>query len=215
MIKAIIFDVDGTLLDTERIYIQAWQESGIRHGFPIPMEALMKTRAVNAAVATAVFQEYCGQDFPYETIRNTRVEIAEAMIAKETPAQLCKPHAAQVLKQLLEKGYTLGVASSTSHAKTVEHLEHAGLLHYFSVIVGGDMVKNGKPNPDIFLLAAEKAGAKPEECLVVGDSPADVQASHAAGIPVILIPDQVPANGQTTALSLHVLNELQELLSIT
>lgn len=212
MVKAIIFDVDGTLLDTERIYIKAWQESGIRHGFPIPMEALMKTRAVNAQVATAVFQEYCGQDFPYETIRNTRVEIAEALIEQESPEKICKPHATQVLDQLQKKGYTLAVASSTSHAKTVEHLEHAGLLHYFSVIVGGDMVQNGKPNPDIFLLAAEKAGAKPEECLVVGDSPADVQAAHAAGIPVIQIPDQVPANDQTRQLSLRILTGLEQLL---
>ena len=81
MIKTIIFDVDGTLLDTEKIYMKAWAEAAKARGFEIPQEALLKTRAVNAKVAKATFQEYCGEDFPYDLLRTERVSIAEQMIA--------------------------------------------------------------------------------------------------------------------------------------
>ena len=211
MLKTVIFDIDGTLLDTERIYMQAWKKAAEARGFHIPQIALLKTRAVNAAVAKACFQSYCGEDFPYEQLRVERVDIAEALIARETPETLLKPHVHSVLQWLQNQGIRLAAATSTNYKTTMEHLSHAGLAEYFSVIVAGDMVKRGKPEPDIFLEAAKGAGSKPEECLVVGDSPADVLAAHAAGIPVILIPDQVPANEQTTALSWKVLDDLAEI----
>ena len=211
MVKAIIFDVDGTLLDTERIYMRAWLEAGALFGYMIPDEALLKTRAVNAKTAAACFKEFCGSEFPYETIRKERERISERII-EETPGQgLLMPDAQETLKWLKEQGYMLAAASSTCYEKTVSHLEHAGLLQYFAVLVGGDMVMYGKPEPDVFLKAAALLQVKPEECLVVGDTPADVLGGTSAGIPVVLIPDQVPANAKTTALSIQILNGLSDL----
>lgn len=214
MTNTIIFDVDGTLLDTEKIYMQAWREAGAFAGYPIPEEALRQTRAVNRNVAKEVFCRFCGPDFPYDAIQKERVRISEEIIAAATDEQLQKPCAKMVLDKLMGRGYILAVASSTGREKTVEHLRHAGLLHYFPVVVGGDMVERGKPEPDIFLKAAQLSGTRPEHCLVVGDTPADVYAATAAGMPVILIPDQVPANGRTTTLSRKVLNGLDQLLDV-
>ena len=211
MIQTVIFDIDGTLLDTERIYMHAWKLAAAKNGYEIPQIALLKTRAVNAAVAKACFQSYCGADFPYEQIRLERVAIGEELIAGESPKTLLKPYAVEILQWLQSRGIRLAAATSTGYASTMEHLEHAGLTAYFSVIVTGDMVKKGKPEPDIFLEAAKRTGSEPGQCLVVGDSPADVLAASAAGIPVVLIPDQVPANEQTTALSRKVLSGLDEL----
>ena len=212
MIKTIIFDVDGTLLDTEKIYMKAWAEAAKARGFEIPQEALRKTRAVNAKVAKATFQEYCGEDFPYDLLRTERVSIAEQIIAETSVDSLLKPNVHQVLQWLKQNGILIAAASSTNYKTTVEHLKHAGLYDYFSVIVGGDMITKGKPEPDIFLLAAELAHSSASESVVVGDSPADVFAASAAQMPVYLIPDQVPANPQTSALAKQVLNSLDDLL---
>lgn len=209
MKNTIIFDVDGTLLDTERLYMQAWREAGKLFGYEISQEVLLQTRAVNGAVADACFRRAYGADFPIDDIYTERVKFSEELIGNMHPQQLYKPFALETLEQLKKEGYTLAVASTTSRAKTISHLEHAGLLPFFSTVVCGDMVEHGKPEPDIFLKAAELCGAKPEDCLVVGDSPADVGAATAAGIPIILIPDQVPLNPHTESVSWRVLETLE------
>lgn len=211
MIDTVIFDVDGTLLDTEKIYMRAWQEAAALLGYPMPWEALVKTRALPAAAAIPIYREYCGDNFSFEAVYPERIRIGEEIIATSTPQQLQKPAAQDVLHFLRSKELKIAVASSTKYDKTVSHLDHAGLLEYFQAVVGGDMVSRGKPNPDIFLKAAALLDSDPATCLVVGDTPADVYAGSSAGMQVILIPDQVPANPETTALSWKVLDSLAQL----
>lgn len=214
MKKTIIFDVDGTLLDSEKIYMRAWKEAGAKYGYTVTDEALLQTRAVNSQVAEAVFRRCCGQDFPLETVHAERVRIAEELIAQAPEAELLKPYARQILEYLRDEGYPLAVASTTGLEKTKSHLAHAGLLEFFPVVVCGDMVEHGKPEPDIFLKAAQLSGVSPADCIVVGDSPADVGAAWAAGIPLVLIPDQVPLNPETQRKSRYVLQDLSQLRSV-
>lgn len=211
MLKAIIFDVDGTLLDTERIYMEAWRQAGQLFGYIIPQEALLKTRAVAKSIAISVFQNYCGVDFPYEDIMKKRITIAESMIQAANREVLVKPGTEELLRTLKNKGIMLAVASTTDQFKTRTHLEHVGLLHWFSVVVGGDMVHQSKPEPDVFLLVAKQLNVVPSECVVVGDTPADVYAASAAGMDCYLVPDLVPANEQTMALSRQVLSCITQL----
>ena len=212
MKRAVIFDVDGTLLDTERHYMDGWREGGTLEGHPVAEEALYRTRGVNSKeLAVAIFREHCGEDFPYETVRLHRHRIAEERIAACTPEQLQKPGAREVLEALREKGFLLAVATATGQERTYAHMGQAELLDYFHAVVTGNMVKNSKPAPDSFLMAAEKLGCSPEECIVVGDSPNDVFAAAAAGMDMYLIPDQVPANPETRALS-RVLEHLGQLI---
>ena len=120
------------------------------------------------------------------------------------------PYAQILLPALRREGYAVAAASSTNLEKTVAHLTQAELFRFFSAVVGGDMVAQGKPEPDIFLKAAALVGADPSECIVVGDTPADVFAAHAAGMKMILIPDQVPVNEKTIPLSWRILSGLGE-----
>ena len=213
MKKAVIFDVDGTLLNTEKIYVEAWLAAGEYMNIPITYEAVKRTRAIDRLGSIKIFRELCGDDFPYDDVYVHRRRIAEEIIA-ERPAEVIRmEHTLSVLNWLKERDVRMAAASTTEHSITLSHLEKAGIKDYLEVILGGGMVPpgRGKPNPDIFLLAAEKLGVKPEDCVVVGDTPADVNAGYAAGMTVILIPDQVPANDDTRAKSWKVLDDIGQL----
>ena len=209
MIKAVIFDVDGTLLDTERIYMKAWKEAAAEAGFVMPDSVLQKTRAVNTKDAARIFEEEIGNGFSYQAVRPIRVRIAEEIIRRESP--ILKPGVLELLAFLEEKGIRLSVASSTNQQGTREHLAESRILDRFEVVVGGDMVTNGKPHPDIFLKAAEALGTAPEACIVVEDSPAGIRAAHAAGMKAVLVPDQAAITQEIIDMADVVLNSLLEM----
>ena len=209
MLKAVIFDVDGTLLDTERIYMQAWKDAAAELGYVMTVELLRKTRAVDEKVAARIFEEEIGNGFSYAETRPIRVRIAEEIIERESP--ILKPGVLALLTFLQQKGIRLSVASSTNTKTTKEHLEINGIADRFEVIVGGDMIEKGKPNPDIFLKAAQLLGEAPEDCIVVEDSPAGIRAGNAAGMKAVLVPDQAAITQEIIDLSDTVLESLLEM----
>lgn len=207
--KAVIFDVDGTLLDTERIYMQAWKEAAAELGYEITDELLRKTRGVNARDLERIFETEIGNGFSYQKTRVIRVRIAEEIIQRESP--ILKPGVTALLAFLKKNGIRLSVASSTNLKSTKAHLSESGILDAFEVVVGGDMVSKGKPNPDIFLKAAELLGLAPQECIVVEDSPAGIRAAHAAGMKRILVPDLAAITREVIDMSDVVLESLLEM----
>ena len=209
MIKAVIFDVDGTLLDTERIYMKAWKEAAAEAGYVMPDSVLQKTRAVNTKDAARIFEEEIGNGFSYQAVRPIRVRIAEEIIKRESP--ILKPGVLELLAFLEGKGIRLSVASSTNQQGTREHLAESRILDRFEVVVGGDMVTNGKPHPDIFLKAAEALRVAPEECIVVEDSPTGIRAAYAAGMKAVLVPDQAAITQEIIDMADVVLNSLLEM----
>ena len=209
MIKAVIFDVDGTLLDTERIYMQAWKDAAAELGYEITDELLRKTRAINVKEAARIFESEIGNGFSYDKTRAVRVRIAEEIIHRESP--ILKPGVTELLAFLQRKDIRLSAASSTNLKGTQAHLAESGILDPFEVVVGGDMVTKGKPNPDIFLKAAELLHLAPQECIVVEDSPAGIRAAHAAGMKAVLVPDQAAITQEIIDLADVVLESLLEM----
>lgn len=212
MISAVIFDVDGTLLDTEHIYVSAWRTACREMGCELPEDVIRRTRAIDRTLAVQIFRESLGQDFDYFAAFARRVEIAEAVIAAKTQP-LVKPGACELLNWLDAHGIKKAVASMTDSGKTRSHLESAGLLHRFPTVITGDMVTKGKPDPEIFLRSAALLGAEPETCIVCEDSYAGVEAAKRAGMLPVMIPDYVPAREQERAFA-RILPSLFEVISL-
>lgn len=209
--QTIIFDVDGTLLDTERVYTDSWLIAGPEFGYEITRDVPLRTRGFSVEASEKLMKEIYGADFPFQEVRAARIRISEEQIRKKTAEELLKPYVKETLEELKNRGYQLAVATSSESNVTRNHLVYAGIFHYFSAIVSGDMIKRGKPHPDIFLKAAELCHAAPETCIAVGDSPADVESAHAAGMAVILVPDLARSNDETKALCFKVLDNFEHL----
>jgi len=209
MVKTVIFDVDGTLLDTERIRMRAWQEVAQKAGFDMPMSILLKTRGVSKIVSNRIYKEAMGDSFDTTLMRKLQENRTEELIYASDA--LLKPGVIQTLDFLKEHNIPVAVASTTVYEVTKEHLKHAGLYHYFGAVVGGDMVKNGKPEPDIFLLAAQQLGVEPKACMVVEDSHAGIRAAFAARMQPIMIPDCVPVTEEIVPFCTGVLDSMEKL----
>lgn len=211
-IKAVIFDCDGTLLDTERIYMSTWFILGEKYGYEIPEEMLAKTRGRSGDAARKIIFDYMGEDFPLQMFNDIRATMNEEVFYETPREQLIKPGVLRLVEWLKEHGIKIAVASARRYESTSNHLKHVGLFDMAEVVLGRDLVENSKPAPDLFLKAAEKMGVTSEECIVVGDTPADLRAANAAGMKMAFVPDSIPADKEIEEKAYVVLNQVDELI---
>lgn len=183
---AVVFDMDGLMLDTERLDRDLWQAAARRHGLDIPdaLHATLVGRRIADAERTLL--EHFGTGFPLAQLRAEVHAQWEAVAAAGLPR---KPGLEPLLALLEQAGIPKAVATSTARAKALVSL--GPLAARFHALACGDEVRAGKPAPDIFVLAAQRLGIAPARCLALEDSPPGVAAARAAGMPVIMIPDLV------------------------
>ena len=207
---AFLFDVDGTLLDTERIYIKAWQAAAESLGYRLSDDLMRRTRAIDPKIAARMMEAEVGSGFSYEAVRKVRTEIGESMV--EGDGNLLKPGARALLEALCAAGVPFAAVTSTGRAHTARHLELAGIAELIPVRATGDMVARGKPWPDIFLMAASLLGVDPGACYAVEDSGAGIRAATAAGMTPILVPDLARVDEQTRAMAFRTVDSLGDIL---
>ena len=204
----VIFDMDGTLLDTQQICIPAWDHAGMQQGIEEMGRYIPSVCGMNAqgwgAFVLARHPEIDMQRFNLDA-RNYVLEHLEIRFKSGAP---------ELLRYLWGKGVKTAIASGSSHESIEHHLRELGVYERFDAIVGGHDVEHGKPAPDIFLLAAEKIGADPFECFVFEDSANGVRAGHAAGMRVFGIPDIAPFSDEVKALMYRELSDLSEAIEI-
>lgn len=189
-IKGVIFDMDGTLFDTERLSMQVWDEAIKRLDSPLNDEFKYRIIGVNRATSAAIANEMFGEKSKYDDVAALSSKLFMEHIEKDgVPV---KEGAVELLKYLKEKNIKTALATSTSRQSATKTLKRAGIYGYFSAFAFGDEVSRGKPEPDIFFLASKRLGEKITDCAVVEDSPNGIKAARKSGALSVAVPDLLP-----------------------
>ena len=204
--KAVIFDMDGLLIDTERLYVEAFAEACERMGYECNPDIFKTCIGCNMASQDRIMKDFYGEDFDFMVSYNIMHECMDRYI-EEGRLEL-KEGVVEILNHCKSKGYKIAVASSTVYDKVCRFLKLTNIYHYFDEIITGDMVKNGKPAPDIFLYAAKKLGTKPDETYVFEDSYNGVRAGHAGGFYTIMVPDLLHPDDEMQTIASEIMNTL-------
>ena len=191
--KAAIFDMDGLIFDTERLFMEQLAIAMKEQGYVLSKKIYCETLGIGGEPLKEMMCSYFGKKYPFSEM-GKKAEEKVRMVA-ETVGLVIKPQIPEVLCFLKEKGILCAVASTTNSDAVKHYLKSAGILPYFQEIVGGEMVKKSKPEPDIFLLACERLNQEPNQCVVLEDSEYGVRAAKRAGCSVICVPDlKQPSN---------------------
>ncbi len=189
---AVVFDMDGVIFDSEKATLDCWVEIAERHGIPdigTPYYACIGT---NAARTREIMLEAYGADFPYDQYAK---EASELYHSRYDGGRLpMKTGVREILEFLKKGGKKIALASSTRRQTVVNQLRDAGILDYFDQVVTGDMVTKSKPEPDIFLLACEKTGVRPERAFAIEDSFNGIRAAFRGKLRPVMVPDLLPAD---------------------
>ena len=209
MIKNIVFDMDGVLLDTEAVFMRCWKKLGEELQLPNVEETARKCIGITVTQTEALFQKEYGEKYPGESY----VGAANAIFYRQEAEQGIpeKPGVHELFAYLKEQNYRIGLASSTQQQAVYRQMKAAGIFDDFDVIVCGDMVTKSKPNPDIYLKACELMKVDPKECYAVEDSYNGIRAAHAAGMKAIMVPDLLEPTPEILELTDQKFNSLMEL----
>ena len=211
-ITAVIFDMDGLMIDTERMAQRAWQQAGAEFGFTLPDELYLQAVGRTAKATADLFRAGMGPEFPFEAVYERKQHYLYTAI--EQTGIPTKAGLLELIARLDQQGLAKAVATSTARVLATKKLTAAGLLPHFETIVCGDEVAHGKPAPDIFLAAAAKLTIAPAHCLVLEDSSAGIKAAHAAGMRAIWVPDLIQPTPDLTPLAFRVVADLYQVSAL-
>ena len=196
------------MIDTERLALKAWQLAGVDFGFPISDDIFISMVGRNRRDSDCTLVEIFGSDFPIGAVRDRYRAYLDGWIDEDKLS--VKSGLLELLSFLDKISMPKAVATSTEYERAVHKLSLTNLLEHFSIVIAGDQVQRGKPAPDIFLAAAAQLGVLPENCLVLEDSDAGIQAAYEAGMTPVMIPDMKPPSEKSLAFAHRIFGGLGE-----
>ena len=211
MIKAVIFDMDGVLFDTEQISGMTWAQIGKERNLEDIHGALLDVIGLNWNDGVAVLKKRYGADFDGdEFLKEARVRNQAWIDEHGIPL---KKGVRDILQFLKERQIPTAICSSTAVPIIESHLANASLQGYFQAIIGGNLVKHSKPEPDIYLKACEAVGMDPKDCIAIEDSPNGIRSAYRAGMQAIMVPDMVTPTEELLAMCVRKEDSLMDLMT--
>jgi HAD hydrolase, family IA, variant 3 len=212
-IKAVLFDMDGLMVDTESLATEAFIHSAKKQGYDMTKEETLLVLGFTTKSIYEFWENYFkNSDVSGKQLVDDHYKYIENILFTTGPRKM--PYIEELLKYLKENNYKVAVASSSNMNHIINNMEKTGLKKYIDGFASGAEVENGKPAPDVFLLAAERLGVKPEECLVLEDSKAGVIAGSSAGGKVIMVPDMFKPDEECKERTYRIVGNLGEVISI-
>jgi len=206
MLEGVIFDMDGLMFDTEPVWTLAWTPTLATIGLEFDPELADACRGTSGSSMEAVIHRFL-PDVDAAYVRETLFATAHHMMEEGVPK---KPGLDELLAYLGELGIPLAVASSSSQELIDLHLRNGEVRPYFSKLVSGVGLEHPKPEPDIFLMAAEAIGVDPAHTLVLEDSLSGVRAGVAGGFVTVMVPDMVAPTDEIRAMATRICSSLFE-----
>ena len=185
--KAVFFDLDGTILDSEKIYLHFWMETARQLGFSLSREEALKVRSCDPSISRAIVENATGAEGSYDQIRALRKKLMSAYLA-ENDIDL-KPGVTAFLSRISTLPLQKAIVTTSNPQEKLPMLQKYGIADYFDRIVSVKDVKRGKPYPEIYTFACRQLGLAPQECVAIEDSPNGIKSAYDAGVHVIMVPD--------------------------
>lgn len=212
MIRGVIFDMDGLMTDTERLFQDLWCQIMREKGYPEYREVVAYCIGLNLPAIDRYVREQIGEDFDYLSV--LREVGVRATAYCDTHGVPVKPGLYALLNALDQRGIPYAVATSSVRNNAETRLENIHVLHRLQGLITGDMVRNGKPDPEIFLRASEALKLPPEACMVLEDSPHGILAAHRAGCLPVMIPDLQTPDSETEQLLYAKCQSLDQVIAL-
>ncbi len=209
----VIFDMDGVIFDTERALYDCWMEKAKEHSLDLELvsETYIKCIGTNDNQTKEIYEKAFVPILGHEGCKALWDEVTAFHQDRYKDGLFpIKPGVKEILDYLHENGVKVGIASSSKKATVERQIGAAKLDRYFDGIVGGDAVKISKPNPEIYLIACNDFGFKPEETFAIEDSFNGIRAAKAACMRPIMVPDMIPADEEMEQLAEHICTDLKE-----
>lgn len=212
LVRGVLFDMDGVVLDTEKLYARFWREAAAALGYKMSYEQALGMRSLSNTAGQAQLERYFGKGVSRAEFRAKRIELMDAYI--DIHGVDLKPGIRELLNYLDEQGIKAAIITSSPIERVRRYLGPHGLLARFECLCSGAEVAHGKPEPDIYLYGAACLGLKPEECIAIEDSPAGVLSAYRAGCLTVMVPDLDQPDGETEKLLFAKADSLEDVIKL-